>query len=435
MPENTALEVPPTAIELAIYPLTGIITTVGTTLYNPANSTNHYSINYSSTYINDLRRLYVDLSKTDNDFVNLSCVTVADINAIIRNVLGTGFSTAAQRIACDVDINSEINIGDAIQVRRVILGLDNKFNNSITVNGTTHDDVIAVYPTSDDLFLLTTPIIFSSMYQHQFNPGTVFGRDFAAINLGDPINTGCGVFKPSQEITLNPEPYIKEDEKYHLTLRVTRSDLNKTTYSLYSEDYIPQSIISFRLKMEKGVKIESVNVNDAIIDFDGFRVDKQGSALRVLTLPKSTANIQVIDTPQRLLSFTVENNSSIRGNLNLVSLDEDFIENVHYSYQSGESRLKDIKLITGKQTGSETSIRVNPNPFTNSINISSEKGQIKEISVFDLNGRLLFNSNNINSNVQKIESSSLESLSPGSYYLEVSKVDGSKETVKVIKSN
>ena len=75
-------------------------------------------------------------------------------------------------------------------------------------------------------------------------------------------------------------------------------------------------------------------------------------------------------------------------------------------------------------------ISVYPNPFSNSISVDNKDGIIQSIKLIDLNGRVLFEMSQINSEL--VELNQLESVSSGTYLLILSGESSSK-AYKVIK--
>jgi hypothetical protein len=78
----------------------------------------------------------------------------------------------------------------------------------------------------------------------------------------------------------------------------------------------------------------------------------------------------------------------------------------------------------------EQSLRMYPNPTKNVLNISiHQDGQIEQITIVDLNGRLVYQSNEVNSSKTEIN---LSDFTPGFYMVRV-QVDGQIITRKIVK--
>lgn len=84
-----------------------------------------------------------------------------------------------------------------IEIRRTILGLQSHFDNSITINGITYQDVSAVYPTQNDLNQLVNAqvsIQYSCIYDYNpFPSNSLIGQNFVAVRLGD-VSQSCDSF-------------------------------------------------------------------------------------------------------------------------------------------------------------------------------------------------------------------------------------------------
>lgn len=83
-------------------------------------------------------------------------------------------------------------------------------------------------------------------------------------------------------------------------------------------------------------------------------------------------------------------------------------------------------LATSEVSGTENNIRVYPNPFQDTLNISDIE-KVKSISVSDMSGRLVKTIENPGSSIH------LEELRQGIYLVTLNMRDGSKQTVKTIK--
>lgn len=196
-PGSTSYEVPPTDIRMRLTSPGGSSSFFGgVTTYNAGAATNPYSILFTNNGSNNSAKIYVDKSTTDDDYVDLTCITVSDISYLIWYITGQMSLTAAQKVAADVNIDGMINVFDAISIQNVILGYDDKFQNSLTIDGVTHSNVSAVYPTADELAALnsaTFNVPYTCVYFYNPLLTSLIGRNFAAIRLGD-VNPTCDNF-------------------------------------------------------------------------------------------------------------------------------------------------------------------------------------------------------------------------------------------------
>ncbi len=197
---SVRFETPPTRINLKIVSPNGNASyAFGVTNFNEVTSTNPYSILFTNNGSNNSVLIYVDKSTTDDDYVDIysRCITTADIVWTSNYIIGQIQFSAAQKVAADVNIDRIISVADIVSTQRVILGYDDeKFQNSIVIDGITHTNISAVYPTADDLEALNGNVFnvpYTCVYAYKPLLGSLIGRNFAAIRLGD-TNESCANF-------------------------------------------------------------------------------------------------------------------------------------------------------------------------------------------------------------------------------------------------
>ncbi len=103
------------------------------------------------------------------------------------------------------------------------------------------------------------------------------------------------------------------------------------------------------------------------------------------------------------------------------------------SFSLGVQQTFDIEIVDGVEEVQNPlmNCRVFPNPVTESLNlkIETEKAQIFEANLYDMNGKLLENVNVIN-NQSEI---SMKNLAPATYFLKVSENNKIVKSFKIIK--
>ncbi|SER23372.1 HYR domain-containing protein [Neolewinella agarilytica] len=122
-----------------------------------------------------------DYTLTPSHFSNfLNGVRTSDIVGITRHILGVqALDGPYNRLAADVDGNTEINVGDIISIRRLILGLADGFPN---------DNPSWLFIPSDFAFSQSDnpwAETFPSVSNYNNLTTTVNGADFVGIKLGD----------------------------------------------------------------------------------------------------------------------------------------------------------------------------------------------------------------------------------------------------------
>jgi hypothetical protein len=88
-----------------------------------------------------------------------------------------------------------------------------------------------------------------------------------------------------------------------------------------------------------------------------------------------------------------------------------------------------VDFVTGIILNSKTSLSIFPNPFQDYIIVRDSENKISELSVFDLNGRLMIEETHISRN----QKTNLSQLSKGVYFISLTYQSGEKKFRKIIK--
>lgn len=104
---------------------------------------------------------------------------------------------------------------------------------------------------------------------------------------------------------------------------------------------------------------------------------------------------------------------------------------IQYSYDALGNRTQETKTSTlsVEEVTSNKNFKLYPNPFKDELFLSSENQTIKEVSIFDLSGKLVKTISNINSKSYRLEAGYLPT---GNYVVSI-KTEQGVEKYKVIK--
>ena len=104
---------------------------------------------------------------------------------------------------------------------------------------------------------------------------------------------------------------------------------------------------------------------------------------------------------------------------------------IQYSYDALGNRTQEARTSTlsVEQVSTEKSFKLYPNPFKDELYLSSENQTIKEVSIFDISGKLVKTILNINSKSYRLEAGYLPT---GNYIVSIQTEQG-VEKYKVIK--
>jgi len=160
-----------------------------------ANSSNYF-IPYQNSF--NSVRIYVDPLVSIDPNADRTCIWASDLVWMHRYLLGLNVHTPAQRIASDVNIDGTVDLIDVLETRKVILGLEDQFNNSLNIGGLVFNNVAGVFPTSQDLSNITSTgfsVPYSSRFFYSPIPSIILlQQNFVAIRLGD-VNQSCPSFQ------------------------------------------------------------------------------------------------------------------------------------------------------------------------------------------------------------------------------------------------
>ena len=100
-------------------------------------------------------------------------------------------------MAADVNLDGVISTADMDAIEAYILGFESSFNNSLSVDWATFNNVWAVFPTQPSVNAMSGPglnVSYATMYNYPTFPFTsLIGQQFYGIQLGD-VGQDCPSF-------------------------------------------------------------------------------------------------------------------------------------------------------------------------------------------------------------------------------------------------
>ncbi len=293
----------------------------------------------------------------DNDY--LDGVSTLDLIMIQRHVLGsTKLNSPYKMIAADINNDNKISVADLVELRKVLLGTQSKFNNNMSWKM-----INASYKFPDP----ANPLNGQYPLYHEFlNPLGNYSADFIGVKIGD-VNTSYirsdhGSNKANVEVVLEVEN--KNSSEYSTAVSIR--DLN----------------IIDGLQLEFDVtEMYHVNVSSSILNDDEIHYTITNGRLRVIIACK-----EAIDNLGQAL-FTVHGKAL--ENQPVLSLVESAIGNEIY----GDSHIFKASSTNTKRNNSTFKILSNgPNPWNDFTNIYFElphDGEV-EVVVSDVQNKILF---------------------------------------------
>lgn len=306
----------------------------------------------------------------------LNGVRTSDIVAITRHILGVNtFTENQQLIAADVDGNTEINVGDVIGIRRLILGLSDNFPNDMP----SWQFIPRSYefPESLNPWVETFPVV-----NNINNLATiVFDADFMACKLGDVDGSASpnGRSNPSQE-QLNgalelvvPNLFLEPGKEYEVPVFAT----NLTEYSGF------QTELTFSPLQGTLTAVIPANIGSGF-----FALDHSSNSVRISWDRGAISN--AFDNSGLLLTLKVR--SSTAGIL-MESLQHNNSSLVSEAYHTDLSRATMSLAFEEGPLSLDYQLLDNlPNPFTHQTSLRFQLPRPEpevSISIHDVTGRLI----------------------------------------------
>ena len=323
----------------------------------------------------------------NDDYLN--GISTLDIVLIQRHILGLEiFDTDRKYVAADINNNGKITASDLVELRKLILGMTNKFTNNNSWKFCTHIPV----------FNPSSKIVVDETYKIIAGINDIAKLNFTGIKIGD-INNDNNIRNISETrkykfATLNYAIDNSVDNEYHLKF------------------YNPANTALFGFQMS----LEMVDFDVLDVKSDQINVDLDDLFINDDKLNISYSSPDFFITDQSIPVFTVvlrsKNNKGIFKGLNPMFKNEIY---------NSDFDVRKINLNNVKKDKTIENIKSNPNPFINETLVqyhSVDSGPMN-IELYNLTGKLLF-SQSLRSSAgwNEIEiSSNLLGNQPGMYIL------------------
>ncbi|MBC6994930.1 T9SS type A sorting domain-containing protein [Neolewinella lacunae] len=406
-----------------------------------STTSNTYSLSYTGGpfFISDEARVFVNLATTPNPVVDVSCITTSDIIAINNYINGTQSFTSAQKVSADVDIDGYITLTDREMIRDVILGLEDRYTNSISVAGVSYTNRGVVFPTTAELSSLGDPISFSSNYFFDPIPtGSNPNKNFNSIILGD-VNGTCSSY--SSFSGENPSSSSSTGKHHNLYLsNASRQIVAGQTFdvTIGTKDFADLSLLSFRLKFQDGVRLIGVTTHENSPKDRNFRIGDHGEQLTVLAFLGSTNKLAhqaktPIGQKEDFMTMRLQADRKIFDLAQFLSLDNASFENlVTKDDEVGNPYALSLEII---KNDLDVSTIISPNPFRENLTVNLPSPNFKLAKLLDLNGRE-YAQKSISEGQQVLifNEGELNTLPVGTYILQLFSKSGEISSLKLVRN-
>ena len=324
----------------------------------------HYMTDQNGEYAFESLAMYDDfnLVPTFQDDI-LNGISTIDVLYIQRHILGIEkLDTPYKIIAADVNNSKTVSAVDIIELRKVILGLKDEFDNSTVWRFVNPNDGMVdpehPFPYNENMTLTDLDHDASNM-------------DFVGVKTGD-VNYSALING------FIPETFSFRSQE---TLRLVSSSVEGGSIQLTVNN--DQSLLGFQLAFRVSGSMDQFNLSSSIID-----IDESNYAIHDDLLKISWSSAEAIDLTKgmELFSMSFDENG-----------DYELLESLPmYKVEAYDASLRslDVEINTEDKTVDDEwqVFRNTPNPFVDNtfIPFTAPRESQLVLSVFDVNGKILF---------------------------------------------
>lgn len=326
------------------------------------NGEGKYNFNFNPMHLD------YEVSATKNDDI-LNGISTLDLVMIQRHILNVAkFTTTEQMVAGDINSDKKISSTDLVELRKVILGTKPSFDNNQSWR---------FLDKKTPIVNATNPWPLDEKIDIAQLSGSMSDQNFAAIKIGDVNGNALTNFtgdhaenRSGKRSTLFVEEQeITAGNDYSITLTIKEQEVLGLQTAIQTEGLTITSV-----EMDNNVDESFFNIksNDLVlISWNGM---DGKSGLKTITLHvKSTTNNKLSNL------ISINENSMTSAAIIGESLEEQPLQVVFRTIQSDV--VNEFELYQNE-----------PNPFKEVTTISFNLPQAQEaqLSIFDVNGKLLF---------------------------------------------
>ncbi|MEO6189575.1 MAG: T9SS type A sorting domain-containing protein, partial [Saprospiraceae bacterium] len=388
---------------------------IASTIINIEDQLNQYEKTFSSSYSFDNLLLGRDYKiKVKNDQNYLEGISTLDILKIQKHILGkTTFENVWQYLAADVTNDEKITSGDISALRKLILGVDYKFKNSMSWKY-----IISNYqfPDQENPWIEALP----STYYYPSIPGDMNYTDFTGVKVGDVSQSTWGTFNKIENRTTQ-------------AITMYGQIVGEKTIQVFTNDEVALQGMQFTLKFNSD--LNTINrMNRAAFNLDESNANYQYAQNGIVLVSWNTD--LPINTKKNGCLFSIEFDQLVSKEfLESLEINSDILSAEAYN---GQENVLDIRWSGNNPLSSEIDLQIGspvPNPFYNvtTIVLDARKNVDYKYQITDIDGHIIIAQEGYalqGKNYIKIKGSSL--LNPGIYLVRI-EAAGSTKSFKLIK--
>jgi SprB repeat/Secretion system C-terminal sorting domain/Dockerin type I domain len=310
----------------------------------------------------------------------LNGVSTYDISLISKYILGLEVAKSPyQLIAMDVNRNGEVEAGDMLELRNLILRKITKFSNNTAWRFIPRS---YVFKNPENPFAEDFPEILN------FNKPTVNvnNADFIAVKIGDgnlsarTSNLSALQVRNAPETAFLelPDGVLEQGKEYRISVKSSIKSLVALQFALNIDK---NAVTHFSIEKGDLAQFGESNVNI---------MGKKGIVTTAWSSPKSGSNDNTVFT----VVLKTNKPISIR---EIISLNSEIMDNFGYNTEGGEQHLQ-LRFAGEKAANPVFELHQNrPNPFSNETVISFilPETNSTHLTIFDINGREIYSMNQV----------------------------------------
>jgi hypothetical protein len=345
----------------------------------------------------------------DKDTNHTQGISTFDIVLIQRHILQIeALNSPYEKIAADVNNNSIIEIGDIIQLRRIILQLDTQFIDPFSglPNNVSWKFVL---PGLTDPFP-TSPIvpIYSETLSIENISGNINNVDWIAVKIGDVNNSADPINMMAPSIIFNRSPWIWDVED----VRLNKGD----TYRVKITNRYPEFVDGFQTGLNINVTTDAV-FSEIHSELPGWSTSNFNKIENQILMSWSNIGSE-IRAGQTVLEFDIiaPHNAYLS---ELLRLDQQYLSTEVYN-SHGNMNIE-FSFSPAEINTTDNSIRLVPNPAQDEVQIiyNWNSQEIIKIQLFNLLGQVIYEIPGEAVKGRNSISVSLSSVSAGHYLVRI----------------
>lgn len=365
----------------------------------------------SGSYLSSLvaTKNYLIKPSKNNDIVKANGINATDVLFTQRHILNTTkLNNAYKLIAADVDGNKVINATDILRMKRLILGTDTTFKNTLT-----NENRMWVFVDSSFNFSDTTnPFPFKDSILFNSISGNKNNQTFIGVKLGDVTwDWNSSVLKSTQKNsvemlmnTVNTKNLIIVDVNFNKNYSLTafQGTLNFDN-NIY--EFVEIKDNSFNVDFNVSNANQTGNISFLWLDKNGYHNDfTNDNKLFTIVFKQKTFNQY-----NNILDIQLSNQIT-----EAFALDKNLVNNK-------------LKIIQQNIVSKINKLSIYPNPTSNNVVI--ESNSIKEIKLINQLGQIIYKIPSLATDKYLLN---LNKIAKGLYIIQILDADGYKQEKLVI---